>query len=58
LEADQLAQLADRIALGRIGKPAEIAQAVFFLCDSDASGYVTGHGLVVDGGATARLGSE
>ena len=57
-EALQLLQMGNRIALGRIGTPAEIAQAVFFLCDPDASSYVTGHGLVVDGGATARLGSE
>ncbi|MEX0787163.1 MAG: SDR family oxidoreductase [Anaerolineales bacterium] len=57
-EDEQLVQLGNRIALGRIGKSAEIAQAVFFLCDPDASSYVTGHGLVVDGGATARLGSE
>lgn len=57
-EDEQLVQMGNRIALGRIGKPAEIAQAVFFLCDPDASSYVTGHGLVVDGGATARLGSE
>jgi NAD(P)-dependent dehydrogenase (short-subunit alcohol dehydrogenase family) len=38
-----------RIALGRFGEPEDIANAMAFLA-SDASGYVTGHTLVVDGG--------
>ena len=40
---------AQRIALGRIGEPAEIADAAVFLC-SDAARYITGHELLVDGG--------
>lgn len=40
-----------RIALGRIGTPAEVADAAVFLA-SDASRYVTGHELLVDGGLT------
>lgn len=35
--------------LQRLGAPAEVASAVAFLASEDAS-YVTGHGLVVDGG--------
>jgi NAD(P)-dependent dehydrogenase (short-subunit alcohol dehydrogenase family) len=41
-------------ALGRIGDPAEAADAVVWLC-SDAARYVTGHSLIVDGGMTAAI---
>ncbi len=43
------AAYAQRIALGRIGAPEDIADAAVFLC-SDAARYVTGHELLVDGG--------
>ena len=39
----------DRIPLGRLGEPQEVAAAVEFL-SSPAAAYVTGHVLVVDGG--------
>ena len=41
----------ERIGLGRIGTPEEVADAVLFLA-SDASRYITGHELVIDGALT------
>ncbi|ADB38214.1 glucose 1-dehydrogenase [Spirosoma linguale] len=37
--------------IGRAGKPEEIADAVIWLC-SEASSFIVGHALVVDGGQT------
>jgi NAD(P)-dependent dehydrogenase (short-subunit alcohol dehydrogenase family) len=54
---ERTAILRERTALGRIGEPAEVAGAVAFLIGEDAR-FITGTVLVVDGGATARLGSE
>ena len=51
--ADQaLTALGERVPMGRLARPEEIAAAALFLVSDDAS-YVTGVALPVDGGATA-----
>jgi glucose 1-dehydrogenase len=55
---DRLENLARKTVNGRIGQPAEIAHAIYFLADQTQSSFMTGQALVVDGGATARLSTE
>ena len=45
--------MAARQPIGRMGRPEEIARAALYLC-SDDSAFVTGTGLVIDGGFLAR----
>jgi NAD(P)-dependent dehydrogenase (short-subunit alcohol dehydrogenase family) len=41
-----------KVPMGRIGEPEEVAAAAIFLCSDEAS-YITGHALPVDGGIVA-----
>ena len=55
---DRLDNLARKTVSGKVGKPEEIASAIYFLADDEQSSFMTGQALVVDGGATARLSTE
>ena len=44
----------EMVALGRIGRPEEAAEAAIWLC-SGAASYVTGHSMIVDGGMTSAV---
>ena len=53
-----LEALAARHPLGRVGKPEDVAEAIYFLADAIRASFITGQTLIVDGGATARLSTE
>lgn len=54
----RLENLANKTVIGRVGKPSEIAHAIYFLADETQSSFMTGQALTIDGGATARLSTE
>ena len=54
----RLDNLARKTVNGRVGKPEEIAHAIYFLADNNQSSFMTGQVMIVDGGATARLSTE
>jgi NAD(P)-dependent dehydrogenase (short-subunit alcohol dehydrogenase family) len=47
VEPDQLERRAAETLLGRVGEPADVAEAVVYLTRAD---FVTGASVVVDGG--------
>ncbi|WP_331724280.1 SDR family oxidoreductase (plasmid) [Streptomyces longwoodensis] len=49
ISPDTIASWGEGVPLGRIGVPADVAEAVAFLA-SDAAGYITGDNLLVSGG--------
>ena len=57
IDTEMTASLSDRVKdsflqqvpLGRIGKPEDVAEAVYWLC-SDAANYITGQTIHVNGG--------
>jgi NAD(P)-dependent dehydrogenase (short-subunit alcohol dehydrogenase family) len=54
LSEEEKRRFAERTALGRWGRPEEIAGAALLLA-SEAGSYITGSTLLVDGGVVARL---
>lgn len=52
LESETEKQFASRVPLARMGQAGEVAQTVLFLA-SDASSYITGCEIMVDGGVVA-----
>ena len=54
LSEDQKLAFAQRAALGRWGRPEELAGPALLLA-SDAGSYITGTTLLVDGGVLARV---
>ena len=54
LSPEQLEKDAQEYPLMRYGKPEEIAWGIIYLL-SDASSFVTGTNLVIDGGISAKL---
>jgi NAD(P)-dependent dehydrogenase (short-subunit alcohol dehydrogenase family) len=50
---ESLDALRARQPIGRLGTPEEVAQAILYLA-SDAAAFMTGSGLVLDGGLTAQ----
>ena len=53
LSEDQMKEVIKSYPLGRLGTPQDIANAVAFLL-SDASSWITGVNIIVDGGVTLR----
>ena len=53
LTAEAAQAVAAQHAMGRMGRPEEIADAVVWLC-SDAASFITGQPVVIDGGYTAQ----
>lgn len=54
----KMKELSGRTVMGRIGRPEEIAEAILFFASSDKASFITGQGLIADGGALARLSTE
>lgn len=52
-QPEVIEQIAAGKPMGRVGEPEEIAEAVIFLC-SDASSFMTGQALAIDGGWTVQ----
>lgn len=52
LSDEQIATMTAQVPMKRLGKPEEIAKAVFFLASEDNT-FITGQNIIVDGGFTS-----
>ena len=52
-DPELVAGFIEQLPAGRGGEPEEVAEVVIWLC-SEASSFVTGHLMAVDGGTLAR----
>ncbi|TLD85699.1 enoyl-ACP reductase [Helicobacter sp. MIT 05-5294] len=52
--AEIKAKVVEQSPLNRMGAPEDIAGACLFLCDSDASAWLTGQTIVIDGGTSFK----
>jgi NAD(P)-dependent dehydrogenase (short-subunit alcohol dehydrogenase family) len=52
-QGEALKAMEQKVPMGRVGRPEEIANAVLWLC-SDAASYITGQSISVDGGFVMR----
>lgn len=58
-EEDELViSLGRRHIIGRVGRPKEVGEVIYFLADKDKASFITGQKFVVDGGALAKLSTE
>ncbi|MBO55433.1 MAG: cyclopentanol dehydrogenase [Dehalococcoidia bacterium] len=53
IDPDAMSVRMEKLPMGRLGKPEEVANGVLYLA-SDESSFVTGSELVIDGGSTAQ----
>ena len=51
--SDLLKKYQEKIPMGRLGRPEEVAHAVLFLASDEAS-FITGTELIIDGGMLAQ----
>jgi meso-butanediol dehydrogenase/(S,S)-butanediol dehydrogenase/diacetyl reductase len=54
-DKELIAKFAERIPLGRVCEPREVAAVIAFLASDDAS-FMTGANVTVDGGVSASNG--
>jgi len=57
-ENELITKLGEKHLLHRVGKPYEISNLILFLADYCQSSFITGQGIIIDGGALARLSTE